>query len=43
MCHGMFMIPVFKPLISLREIEASTNALKLGWLGMGSFVAEFEK
>lgn len=37
------MIPVFKPLIEKEEIGASTNALELGWLGMGSFVNEFEK
>ncbi|MEO8765634.1 MAG: DegT/DnrJ/EryC1/StrS aminotransferase family protein [Ginsengibacter sp.] len=37
------MIPVFKPLIEKEELAASTNALELGWLGMGSFVNEFEK
>jgi dTDP-4-amino-4,6-dideoxygalactose transaminase len=37
------MIPVFKPLIGKEEIAASTSALELGWLGMGSFVNEFEK
>lgn len=30
-------IPVFKPLIELEKFEASTRALELGWLGMGSF------
>lgn len=37
------MIPVFKPLIEKEEIAASTNALELGWLGMGSFVNRFEE
>lgn len=35
-------IPVFKPLIGAEEIEASRSALELGWLGMGSYVGEFE-
>lgn len=38
----MEKIPVFKPLIEREEIAASTHALELGWLGMGSFVGEFE-
>ena len=37
------MIPVFKPLIEKEEIAATTNALELGWLGMGSFVNKFEE
>lgn len=37
------MIPVFKPLIEQEEINASTQSLELGWLGMGSYVNEFEK
>ena len=37
------MIPVFKPLIEQEEIEASAESLKLGWLGMGSYVDQFEK
>jgi dTDP-4-amino-4,6-dideoxygalactose transaminase len=37
------MIPVFRPLIGKEEIQASTNALELGWLGMGSFVSKFEE
>lgn len=37
------MIPVFKPLIEKEEIQASTQALQLGWLGMGSYVNKFEK
>ncbi|HKV35401.1 MAG TPA: DegT/DnrJ/EryC1/StrS family aminotransferase [Pyrinomonadaceae bacterium] len=36
-------IPVFKPLIEAEEIEASRSALELGWLGMGSYVGEFEQ
>jgi dTDP-4-amino-4,6-dideoxygalactose transaminase len=36
-------IPVFKPLIEQEEIEASTRALELGWLGMGSYVGQFEE
>lgn len=39
----MDQIPVFKPLIEQEEIAASTGALELGWLGMGSFVGEFEE
>ena len=37
------MIPVFKPLIEDEEFEAARAALELGWLGMGSYVNEFEK
>ena len=37
------MIPVFKPLIEREEIQASTAALELGWVGMGSFVNQFER
>ncbi|HEY8298768.1 MAG TPA: DegT/DnrJ/EryC1/StrS family aminotransferase [Candidatus Baltobacteraceae bacterium] len=36
------MIPVFKPLITADEINAATEALEMGWLGMGSYVGEFE-
>ncbi|MGJ8527844.1 DegT/DnrJ/EryC1/StrS family aminotransferase [Maritalea sp.] len=35
-------IPVFKPLIGPDEIAAATQSLEMGWLGMGSYVAEFE-
>lgn len=35
-------IPVFKPLIEQEEINASVKALEMGWLGMGSYVGEFE-
>jgi dTDP-4-amino-4,6-dideoxygalactose transaminase len=39
----MHKIPVFKPLIEQEEINASREALELGWLGMGSYVGEFEE
>lgn len=37
------MIPVFKPLIEQPEYDAANKALELGWLGMGSYVSEFEQ
>ena len=40
---GLEKIPVFKPLIEAEEFEASRKALELGWLGMGSYVGEFEQ
>ena len=39
----MERIPVFKPLLEKEEIDAAVRALELGWLGMGSFVGEFER
>jgi dTDP-4-amino-4,6-dideoxygalactose transaminase len=36
-------IPVFKPLIEQDEIAAATGALEMGWLGMGSYVGQFEQ
>jgi dTDP-4-amino-4,6-dideoxygalactose transaminase len=36
-------IPVFKPLLEREEFEAAERALRLGWLGMGSYVSEFER
>ena len=36
-------IPVFKPLIEQEEFDATREALELGWLGMGSYVGEFEE
>jgi dTDP-4-amino-4,6-dideoxygalactose transaminase len=36
------MIPVFKPLINKEEISAVIESLELGWLGMGSYVKQFE-
>jgi dTDP-4-amino-4,6-dideoxygalactose transaminase len=37
------MIPVFNPLIEDEEFAAVREALELGWLGMGSYVSDFEK
>jgi len=37
------MIPVFRPLIDEEEYSASRAALELGWLGMGSYVNQFEE
>jgi len=36
-------IPVFKPLIEKEEIAAALESLELGWLGMGSYVKQFEE
>lgn len=36
------MIPVFRPLIEKEEYEATEAALRMGWLGMGSYVQDFE-
>jgi dTDP-4-amino-4,6-dideoxygalactose transaminase len=36
-------IPLFKPYIGPDTIEAATAALEMGWLGMGSYVHEFER
>jgi len=35
-------IPVFKPIIEAAEFAAAKKVLEVGWLGMGSFVGEFE-
>ena len=37
------MIPVFRPLITDDELSAAREALEMGWLGMGSYVGEFEE
>lgn len=37
------MIPVFKPLIEQEEKNAAQEVLDNGWLGMGSYVGDFEK
>jgi dTDP-4-amino-4,6-dideoxygalactose transaminase len=37
------MIPVFNPYIGSDTIKAAVDALDLGWLGMGSYVKEFEE
>jgi dTDP-4-amino-4,6-dideoxygalactose transaminase len=39
----MTQIPVFKPLLASEEFEAARAALELGWLGMGSYVGQFEE
>ena len=36
-------IPVFKPLINKTTIDSAIKSLKVGWLGMGKSVDEFEK
>lgn len=36
-------IPVFKPYIRDNEINAAVESLKLGWLGPGSYVKQFEE
>lgn len=40
---GECMIPVFKPHIGSETMKAAVDALDLGWLGMGSYVKEFEE
>lgn len=35
-------IPVFKPYLGVDTVKAATDALDLGWLGMGSYVRDFE-
>jgi dTDP-4-amino-4,6-dideoxygalactose transaminase len=39
----MEKIPVFKPLIEDEELNATRESLELGWLGMGSYVGDFEQ
>lgn len=36
-------IPVFKPYLDDAEMDAAVASLKLGWLGPGSYVKEFEE
>jgi dTDP-4-amino-4,6-dideoxygalactose transaminase len=40
---GTDQIPVFAPLLEAEELDAAREALELGWLGMGSYVGEFER
>jgi dTDP-4-amino-4,6-dideoxygalactose transaminase len=40
--HGPDLVPVFAPLLETEELDAARAALELGWLGMGSYVGEFE-
>jgi dTDP-4-amino-4,6-dideoxygalactose transaminase len=35
-------IPVYKPFLGQPEFNAAQDALELGWLGMGSYVGDFE-
>lgn len=35
-------IPVFKPLLEREELAAAEEALRMGWLGPGSYVGRFE-
>ncbi len=37
------LIPLFKPYIGKDTLKAATDALELGWLGMGSYVNQFEQ
>ena len=39
----MELIPVFRPLIESEELSAAREALEMGWLGMGSYVKDFEE
>ena len=39
----MDRIPVFQPLLEAEELAASESALRLGWLGMGKYVGDFEQ
>lgn len=38
----MKTVPVFRPLLEREEFDAVNAALELGWLGMGSYVGQFE-
>lgn len=39
----MDRIPVFKPLLEAEEVQAVVDAIEMGWLGMGSYVGQFEE
>ena len=39
----MEQIPVFKPAVGQETIEHLSNAIKIGWLGMGNLTKEFEE
>jgi len=39
----MDRIPIYKALMEAEEIEAAEQALRRGWLGMGSYVGDFER
>jgi dTDP-4-amino-4,6-dideoxygalactose transaminase len=36
-------IPIYKALMEAEELEAAEEALRGGWLGMGSYVGDFER
>jgi dTDP-4-amino-4,6-dideoxygalactose transaminase len=36
-------LPVFEPYIGVHTLKAVTDALDIGWLGMGAFTKEFEE
>ena len=40
---GLEQIPVFKPFLETEDKRACQDALDNGWLGMGSYVGEFEE
>src|SRR5713226_4086078 len=35
-------LPVFEPYIGVHTLKAVTDALDIGWLGMGAFTKQFE-
>jgi len=39
----MIKVPMFRPLIEQPEIDAAAESLRMGWLGMGSYVNEMEQ
>lgn len=39
----MSNVPVFRPLIEQEELDAAVQSLKVGWLGMGRSVGQFEQ
>ncbi len=41
--HVPEYIPVFRPSITQEEIDAVTNVMRSGWLGLGPVTEEFEK
>ena len=40
--HKLDRIPVFKPHIGVDTLKHLTDALDVGWLGMGATTKEFE-
>ncbi len=36
-------LPVFEPFIGVHTLKAVTDALDIGWLGMGAFTKQFEE